>query len=357
MDEIMIERKTTLQKTFPRMNKAFWQILIVGIVLLLIFISNITVFATSTSDYVLKDITLTDNKDLEFILTTPYTNQGTIPDSFNIFLDDFKINGIWYSTFEKESTPLTILFLVDLSEKWDQIENDRAANIIKEFLRDPRILKRSKIGIMTFGEKIEPLLEYTNDKDAIISAADSLTFSKSEINYPLALLNAIKYMSATVAGNENEQKHIVLISDGTGYDEALINEEEMAKSLSESNVTLSAVVQKNDTDGNINSLDFNRIFQLAKKSGGYAVSPIANNELNRDLAKVLVETIKFGMIIHTKTPDEFEPNTNNTYNLVMTMYQNWGPVIGVITEQIQPVVITTAQSQPTQVVDIPEENY
>lgn len=339
------------------MNKTIGKALIPGIALLLTFLSGIPVFATSTSDYVLKKITLTDNKDLEFILTTPYTNQGTIPDSFDIFLDDFEINGIWYSTFEKESTPLSILFLVDLSEKRDQVEQERAANIIKEFLRDPRILKRSKIGIMTFGEKIEPLLPFTNDKDAIISAADSLTDSKAEINYPLALLNAVKYMAATVAGNENEQKHIVLISDGTGYDEALIDEEEMAKSLKESNITLSAMVQRNKTNGSIDSRDFNRIFQLSKKSGGYAVSPIANNDLNRDLAKILVETIKFGMIIHAKTPVEFEPNANNTYNLVMTMYQNWGPIIGVITEPIQPIQITTVQAQPTQNIDIPEENY
>ncbi len=349
MNSLLISNKGISRKAFFGSSLILRTLFCIVLAFGLFFAVTSRGSAVSGADFIIKNVKLTDNQQLEFILTTPYTTQGTLPDSFNVRLDEFEFQSKWFSTFDKENTPLTILFLIDLSTKWDQIEQERAGKIITEFLRDPRILKRGRIGVMTFGEKIERRLDFTNDPQAILASVSNLQFADGEIKYPLALLNAVQYM-ATIAASANEQRHIVLISDGTGYDPNLITDEKMAAQLDTANIRLSALVQR-DTDGTIANADFNRIFQLAKQSGGYAVSPIANNNVNRDLAKILIETIKFGMIMHARTPDDFIPNPDNTYELILTMYQNWSAVIGIKTQTVQPLIVTTTTAEPTPVVE------
>ncbi|MEL7658344.1 MAG: vWA domain-containing protein, partial [Bacillota bacterium] len=187
-----------------------------------------------------------------------------------VLLDQTGLENISFSSLGENTYPINILFLVDISKTVYKSDRELPAEIINQFLNDPILNNRSLFGIMVFDDSDNVILYPTNNRSDGMAAANSLSFESANSNFSLAILNALYFIDKNPTGFA-EKNQIILITDGSGYNDERISEKEIAEKLHSSGISLSVLVTRNTNSGSYDPYDFNRLERLASGSGGIAV--------------------------------------------------------------------------------------
>jgi hypothetical protein len=168
------------------------------------------------------------------------------PDMISLSLDGTVMEKARISNFCRSEVPLTFLFLIDTKKTVYESEKNRPEEIIRAFRDFYFFQGHSKIAIMTYGDSTKVVLEPTSDPAAIEQAAVKIRFTSEDSSFPDALLEAVDYVNK-ISANDGSFKHIVLFTDGNGYDNRYITEADMTKLMQDSGISL-FILKTHDTN-------------------------------------------------------------------------------------------------------------
>lgn len=235
-----------------------------------------------------------------------------------VLLDQTGLENISFSSLGENTYPINILFLVDISKTVYKSDRELPAEIINQFLNDPILNNRSLFGIMVFDDSDNVILYPTNNRSDGMAAANSLSFESANSNFSLAILNALYFIDKNPTGFA-EKNQIILITDGSGYNDERISEKEIAEKLHSSGISLSVLVTRNTNSGSYDPYDFNRLERLASGSGGIAVKTEKKSSA-LEYEKMLMDPILRTYTITGRIPSAFIPVYNDSVLVSLSLF-------------------------------------
>ncbi|MHC1770491.1 MAG: VWA domain-containing protein [Flexilinea sp.] len=245
------------------------------------------------------------------------------PIQFNkaeVLLDQTRLEDVYFSSIKENSYPINILFLIDISKTVYNSDRELPAELINQFLNDPSLNDRSLFGIMVFNDSDNLILYPTNNRSDAMAAANTLSFESASSNFSLAILNALYFIDKNPTGFA-EKNQIILITDGTGYNDERTSEKEIADKLRSTGISLSVLMTRNTNTGSYDSNDFNRLQRLASGSGGIAVTTEKEN-LALEYEKIMMDPILRTYTLTGRIPSTFIPAYNDSVLISLSLFNN-----------------------------------
>jgi len=208
--------------------------------------------------------------------------------------------------------------------------------------------KKLRVGI--FHDNAELQFFSPGDQAAIIAAVEHLDFEKSDMNFENKLLNSInsiKNDDTFLSG----LSQIVLITDGTGYNENQIDKEKIEQMIASSGITIHLVDMVSTDTESLNSSVPNWFTEFVFDTGGLVTSAEAINQ-TAIFKDRLLSAINKKLVIQGTIPENLISKDNDPIILSLSLLKDQ-TILAKITQTVslppeffQPAVSTVLEIEP-----------
>ena len=263
------------------------------------------------------------------------------PFNADIQINQTSLQNIKISSFKESNLPINLVFALGGSQDFILENQLWISELILQFASDPlsKDQKRLRIGILNNDKDLQFFLP--ENQSALITALDQLDFTGSGQNLDIILKNALE----TIEKNENFLSginQIVLISDGTTYQESSLQQEEIEQRIASTGTMIHLLDMGMTNSRNANSKEPDRFPEFISSTGGL-VSTV--EELNQTAAfkDRLLNTINKKLIIQGTIPDTLIPQNSNQILLSLSLEKDQS----IIARMAQTVRLPSEFSQST----------
>ncbi len=251
---------------------------------------------------------------------------------------------------EESSLPINLIFFLDGSKDFLRANRLWITELILQFAGAPLSKDQKKLRVGIFHDNAELQFFSPGDQAAIIAAVEHLDFEKSDMNFENKLLNSInsiKNDDTFLSG----LSQIVLITNGTGYNENQIDKEKIEQMIASSGITIHLVDMVSTDTESLNSSVPNWFTEFVFDTGGLVTSAEAINQ-TAIFKDRLLSAINKKLVIQGTIPENLISKDNDPIILSLSLLKDQ-TILAKITQTVslppeffQPAVSTVLEIEP-----------
>ncbi len=272
------------------------------------------------------------------------------PFNAEIRINQTALENVNISNLEESSLPINLIFVVDGSKDFLKTNRLWITELILQFASDPLSKDQKKLRIGMLHDNAELQFFSPEDQAAIITAVEHLDLTTSDMDFENKLLNSIDSIEQNDSSLSGLNQ-IVLITDGSGYNENQINKEKIEQKITSSGITVHLLdMVKTDTEL-INSSVPNWFTEFVFDTGG-SVTSAENINQTAVFKDRLLSTINKKLVIQGTIPDKLISKDSDPILLSLSVIKNQ-TILAKITQTVslppaffQPAVSIAIEFEP-----------